>query len=285
VKIWLGVFVILFPATVFSWNALGHRLIAQIAYDQMSSHAKQTFDSYNHALDKVYKPQTWVNSAVWLDTLRHQDINWFATMHYIDIPFSDDGSALPFPQDVNALWAIERSRHLLLNKYATSFDKGIALRILIHVVGDIHQPLHAVTKISAELPKGDRGGNLVLLDDNPVAKNLHSYWDKGAGLLGTKNYNETQIEKRAAKIEKRWPCKQLDLDSTPAQWANESHILAIKRVYKLPVDEHYQINAQKISEKRIAIAGCRLGALLNKIDENTTALALKGRGSRRYSRS
>lgn len=281
-KTWLALFFILLPTCVFSWNALGHRIVAQIAYDQMSLHAKQTFDNYNQALNKVYKPQTWVDSAVWLDTLRYQDINWFAAMHYIDIPFSDDGSSLIPPQEINALWAIEKSRHLLLNKYATPFDKGIALRILIHVVADIHQPLHAVTKISTELPKGDKGGNLVPLEDNPLAKNLHTYWDKGAGLLGARQYKGIQIEKRALQIEQRWPCKILALDTTPAQWANESHTLAIQQVYKLPIDEHYQKNAQKIAEKRIALAGCRLGALLNKIDENTTAFALKKNSRRKW---
>ncbi len=276
-KIWLGILFILLPTSVFSWNALGHRLVAQIAYDQLTPSAKQIFNNYNQALDKVYRPQTWVDSAVWLDTLRFQDVNWFAAMHYIDIPFSDDDTLLLPPQEINALWAIEKSRHLLLNQYATTFDKGIALRILMHVVGDIHQPLHAVTRISAEHPKGDRGGNLVLLEDNTIAKNLHAYWDKSAGLFdGRKKYSSIQIENSAAKIEQRWPCKMLDLDTTPAQWADESHALAIQKVYKLPIDVRYQKSAQKIAEKRIALAGCRLGALLNNIDERTqNALALR----------
>ncbi len=287
VKIWLAVFFILLSTCVFSWNALGHRLVAQIAYDQMTPSAKQVFNNYNQALDKVYKPQTWVDSAVWLDTLRFQDVNWFATMHYIDIPFSDDETPLLPPGEINALWAIEKSRHLLLNQYATDFDKGVALRILMHVVGDIHQPLHAVTRISSEHPKGDRGGNLVLLEDNAIAKNLHSYWDKGAGLFGgRKKYSQVQIKNSAAKIEQRWPCKVLVLDTTPAQWADESHTLAIQKVYKLPIDERYQKSAQKIAEKRIALAGCRLGVLLNNIDDRTqNALASRKKGRVKASRA
>lgn len=263
---------ILLPNLVYGWNALGHRIVAEIAYDQMTSQARKTFNSYNHTLDKVYKPLSWVNSAVWLDTLRYQDVSWFAAMHYIDLPFSDDKTPLPSPQEANAVWAIDKSIALLRNKYATDFDKGIALRILLHVVGDLHQPLHATTKISTELPKGDRGGNLILLAANPIAKNLHAYWDKGGGILGGKKHNGmAYIKKRAAKIEQRWPCEVLVLDTTPIQWAQESHALAIHNAYALPMNEQYQKNAQKISEKQIATAGCRLGTLLNTIANDSVA--------------
>ncbi len=267
---WWGILLIVLPTSVLSWNALGHRLVAEIAYDQMTPHARQVFNSYNHALDKVYKPQSWVNSAVWLDTLRYQDVSWFSFMHYIDLPFSEDNSPLPTPQESNAVWAIDKSTHTLTNRYATNFDKGIALRVLIHVVGDLHQPLHAATKISTTLPTGDRGGNLVILPHNPVAKNLHAYWDKGAGLLGQKKrYSPLQIKRQAIQIEQRWACSSLLLDTKPIQWAQESHEIAINSAYRLPIDNHYQHIAQQISEKRIALAGCRLGRLLNKIAQNT----------------
>lgn len=264
---------ILQPFNSFAWNAIGHRLIAQIAYDHMTPHARGVFDRYNHAMDKVYKPQSFVNAAVWLDTLRFQEIKWFSTMHYIDIPFSTDGSPLPPLQEINALWAIAKSTNVLTNRYANDFDKGMSLRVLTHVVGDIHQPLHAATRVSSQLPKGDRGGNLVSINGTSIAKNLHSYWDKGAGLLVVKRkYKPSQIKKRALEIERRWPCTETDIASTPQQWVGESHSLAINHAYKfLPannvLDTQYQRSTQKISEQQIALAGCRLAALLNQMDE------------------
>lgn len=266
-KVCFGIGLLLLSGSVFSWNATGHRLVAQIAYDQLTSNSKQIFNNYNHALDKVYKSQSWINSAVWLDKLRYQDIQWFAPMHYVDLPFSQDGMPEIIPQEVNAIWAINKSVSLLLNNYATSFDKGVALRILLHVVGDIHQPLHAITRINAEFPKGDRGGNLVLMPGNPIANNLHSYWDKGGGFLVMKKQtkNKHAIKSLATQIERRWPCTSFDLTQTPTQWADESYRIAIKKVYSVPIDNQYQKSAQKISEKRIALAGCRLGALLNDI--------------------
>ena len=258
---------------VFGWNALGHRLVAQIAYDHMTDHAKQVFNQYNQAMDKIYKPQGFVDAAVWLDTLRYQDVSWFATMHYIDLPFSQDSSQLPTMQKINALWAIEKANTLLFNKYATDFDKGMALRVVLHVVGDLHQPLHAATRVSAQFPQGDRGGNLVPLGGNHVAKNLHAYWDRGAGMLTTKRrYNLTQLAKRAANIEQRRPCQKTGIDLNPVHWAEESHALAVNKAYKeLPEnsipDKHYQRLTQKIAEQQLALAGCRLGALLNQMDE------------------
>lgn len=265
----------------FAWNALGHRLIAQIAYDQMTPEARVMAERYNHAMDKVYKPQTLINAATWLDSLRYQDVGWFSTMHYVDFPFSTDGSPLPTLQEVNALWALAKAKILLRNKYATDYDKGVALRVILHIVGDLHQPLHAATRVNASFPKGDHGGNFVLLNHNHVAKNLHAYWDKGGGFLVTrKRPSQLQVEKRAAAIEKRWPCQTKNSDTSPAHWANESYHLAVTIVYKelpkenLP-DEKYQNLTKRISEQRIALAGCRLGILLNQI---ASSVSLKKNG-------
>jgi hypothetical protein len=258
-----------FSANVLSWNAIGHRVVALIAFDQMTPQAKKIFSEYNNAMNKVYKPQNWADAAVWLDTLRYQDIRWFVTMHYVDLPFSEDGSALPPPNEINAIGAIENAKQVLLNKYATNFDKGMALRVLMHVVGDLHQPLHAASRISQQLPNGDRGGNLVPLQDNALGKNLHTYWDKGGGFLIGKNYYQPALlEEKAKIIEKNWPCKSFHLTTSPASWAKESHLLAVKYAYHFPINAEYQLNTQKISEKQISLAGCRLGELLNTIENS-----------------
>lgn len=262
------IFFLWWPLSAFSWNAEGHRIIAQIAYSKLSPHAKHLFNKYNRSLDSVYKPQNIINAAVWLDTLRYQDIFWFSAMHYIDIPFSDDGTPLPPIQDINAILAIDNARRVLLNQYSTDFDKGIALRILLHVVGDIHQPLHAITKVSASHPKGDRGGNLMLLKSNKIAKNLHTYWDRGAGLLIVKkNYRPDSILHRVKIIAKEFPCNSQSHDLRPQQWAKESHALAINTAYTLPINQQYQARAKRITAQRLGLAGCRLAGLLMNIDK------------------
>ncbi|KTC65107.1 3'-nucleotidase/nuclease (plasmid) [Legionella adelaidensis] len=255
---------------IFSWNALGHRAIVQIAMHHLTPHAKHTFASFNQALDTDQKYQSLVNAATWLDDLRFHDSNWFNTIHYCDLAFAYDETPLPSVPYINAIWGINEAKHTLLSNRANAQDKGLALRILLHVVGDIHQPLHSATLVSKEHPKGDLGGNLFHLGENPVADNLHSYWDKGGGLL-SQHYSNHQFETFVAEIERKWPCAKLNQESKSAKlWGDESHRLAKEVAYQLGVGEipssQYQQTVKNISEERISLAGCRLASVLNGID-------------------
>lgn len=263
-------FICLFYTSIaFSWNGVGHRLIAQIAYDNLTRHAKTTFNRCSRNADQNYASKNFVNSAVWLDSIRAKT-HAYDALHYIDIPFSTDGSPLPAIAPLNAVEAVEKSKKVLLNPNAKAATKGTALRILLHVVGDVHQPLHAVTRVSKEYPEGDKGGNLVVLHKNRIAKNLHSWWDKGGGLfVGKRRYGEAWIKQKAAAIEEYWPCS-MALDLNAMHWAQESNALAIQQVYALSygntLDRFYQQRAQQIVQQRIALAGCRLAGVMNEID-------------------
>jgi len=258
----------------YCWNALGHRLVAQIAYHHLTDHAKQVYEHYNHALDKVYRKQSLVNAAPWLDSLRYQKKLWLQERHYVDLPFSIDGTTLRPPNKINAISAIEEAK-TVLHTSNNNFDKGFSLRILFHVVGDIHQPMHAASQYSMAYPKGDKGGNLVRLGKNTIASNLHAYWDKGGGyLIGKQSYSLNQLDKTANYIEKLRPCKLEKMNLNPKIWAEESHQIAIHQAHQLKTgqtpDKNYQSMVQRITEERIALAGCRLAALLNQIDMDSS---------------
>lgn len=258
----------LLTAPVFAWNAVGHKLIAQIAYNHLSPETRNKANHLNHALDIVYPVQSFVNASVWLDTIRYQDIKWYDRIHYVNWPFSRDNTPLPPIESVNAIWAMENALATLKSKYAQPFDKGLALRVLIHVTGDIHQPLHATTMASAEHPKGDAGGNLYLIQGGKSGKNLHAYWDNGGGFLVLQDKSRRALRKKAAEITQHWPCNTINTELTPKQWLEESHLTGVNRAYKpargaIP-DAAYEAEVQMISEQRIAQAGCRLAALLNK---------------------
>jgi hypothetical protein len=122
------------------------------------------------------------------------------------------------------------------------------------------------------MPKGDRGGNLLVLDKNSIAKNLHAYWDKGGGFLVTKHqYTDDELKNIATMIEKNWPCAaNPSLD--PAEWAKEAHQLAVDNAYhqlarRQKPSPRYQRLVNTISEQQIARAGCRLALLLNTMNE------------------
>lgn len=253
------------PTSVCAWNAVGHQLVAQIAYDKMTPHAQKIYMSLFHQ----GKERSFLNAATWLDKIRSKQDPYYNDMHYIDIPFSTDGTLLPFVASHNAVSAINNSVQTLKSPTASQSSKKESIKILLHVVGDIHQPLHAATRVSAKYPEGDRGGNDALLTHNKLAHNLHAYWDKGAGVLLYKKHRYRSIKNMARRLEQQYPCRNSDLN--PMSWANESHDLAMSVAYAYTsareLDKSYQLVAQTIVKQRIALAGCRLAELMNHIAE------------------
>jgi hypothetical protein len=262
-------------ASVFSWNAEGHRLVAQIAVNHLTPHAKVRFKAYNRMLSKTRK-QSLVEASTWLDKIKYKNSSFSSQIHYIDIPFSIDQTSLPQVGPINAVSAFHAARKTLENSRLSVRKRAIALRVILHLAGDLHQPLHASTRISRNYPEGDRGGNLTLLPDNPVAHSLHAFWDKGAGLLMMSTTHAGAIKQQAARIEARWPCHVESMDQVPAHWAEESHTIAVQDAYRFDeatatLDAFYQRHALSIAEERIASAGCRLAAVLNEIDRTLSS--------------
>lgn len=252
----------------YAWNAAGHKVVAQIAYDNLSPKAKDMCYKYLRSRTHNTPNSSFVSASTWMDEIRFREVYWYDVMHYIDIPFSSDGTHVPPIEKTNAIKTIKQATAVLSSKKTKVADKRLALRMLIHITGDIHQPLHATTRVSAQHPKGDLGGNLFLLGKNPVGSNLHQYWDNGAGFfLG--QYNETRVKNTAEQLEHKLPCSTINAQTRPAQWAKMSHKLALKNVYQMnpneTPDKKYQENAQLLVQKQAVYAGCRLAALLNKI--------------------
>lgn len=242
----------------YAWNALGHQLVAQIAYDHLTPKAQKKADEYTQG--------HFILAATWLDSLRKMGNHEFDKLHYIDLPFSKDHSKLPDLQKTHALWGINQAIALLSSTKSNATEKSLSLRMLLHLVGDLHQPLHAATQISKSLPKGDLGGNLFPLGKNPLAHTLHAYWDKGAWSLINR---KSSIKTLALEWEKEWPCSLVPGETNPELWAQESHQLALTQVYSIHPhqvpNKKYQLMAQEISKKQIVFAGCRLANLLNDI--------------------
>lgn len=261
-------FLVLSSFTSFAWNAMGHQLVAQIAYDNLTPAAKKMCNKYNHTYDADSSGSNFVVAATWLDAIRANDIHWFDSLHYIDIPFSFDETPLPPVQEINALWGIKQAITVLSSEKSSLADKGLSLRILTHLVGDVHQPLHTVTKVSKQLPRGDLGGNLFKLAHNPIGDNLHKYWDNGAGILNGQS-TQFQVKNKARQLEQKWACSEANKEKNPRKWINASHKLALNKVYKVVQNKipgkRYQMEAQNITQKQILFAGCRLATVLNGI--------------------
>lgn len=262
VKLFVQLLLCLVSTSTWCWNATGHRLVAEVAFLHLTPGAKE----------KLYKNlgnQRITDAAVWLDTLRYRDITWYDHLHYADIPFTRDGTPLPPQNPVNAVWALEHAVKVLQSPKSNRADKRFALNVLLHVTGDIHQPMHAVTQISARNPRGDRGGNLFPLRPNPIARNLHAWWDNGGGLLNIRGRNAgMRRESLLHAINTQYVCHPENEVFKPRAWRDESHALATRVAYRLHEgvlpDAAYKRQTQQITRSQIARAGCRLAAVLNR---------------------
>ena len=138
---------------------------------------------------------------------------------------------------------------------------------LLHLVGDVHGPLHCATRASQAKPHGDFGGNLVLVQG--PAGELHSFWDDAVGMGGTANFQT------AVKVGQTLPAPDPSLlaDDQESDWAAESFALAKSSVYVAPVGAGlgpydlsgtYTTNSMQIAEARISLAGARLANLLKE---------------------
>ncbi len=265
--------VIFFPVNVYAWNAVGHMLVASIAYERLKPEVRVKVDKMTADLGKEYPYITQFEQvAPWPDMLRSQKIDTYTHWHYVDAAFSTDSTPLKNLSDTdNVVWALKQILPVIANNNANPYEKSRFLAFLVHMEGDIHQPLHTVSRISAAHPDGDQGGNLYLLQTKGSRSNLHSLWDGGAGLLDVEASREN-IEALKQSITKHYPESSFGnaiYDLKPENWASEGYKLATTVVYSTPENQmpttNYIETSKQTTEQRIALAGYRLAALLNQL--------------------
>ena len=273
------------PSLALGWGAGGHMMVASIAFKRLNPRAKaQAMALLARPINPAAvskKSKDFVNASHWPDDLRpFAEFDSFKPLHFIDKPFSIDGTALPagVPEPDNVVKALEDNVNIL----KTSTDKDAqaqALRFIIHFVGDIHQPLHCATRVSSANPEGDQGGNLVTIKVGSKKVKLHSYWDGGIGSFPKTGPNFappplSQIPAAAAKAmagnPDTDPKLKLDDPFNYNAWADESFALAQSTAYKgmkngVMPSASYKNKALKVARQRVAWGGYRLAALLNAI--------------------
>lgn len=267
----------LFSSPLFAWNSVGHRVIAQIAYDQLTPIAKEKVDALTAVLfHSKYPEARFLKAATWPDSIRKQ-MPQYTSWHYIDLPFVKDNAHSFSPHTENVVTEIANAETIVANSANTDARRAQYLSFLIHFVGDIHQPLHCVTLYSAQFPKGDKGGNRYLIH-TAIASNLHAYWDEGLGLFysvpGNYQFRYNQVENIATQWMAQYPAADFGAqlqDLSAATWAQESYKIATTFVYQAQLNatpsQSYVQQGQIIVRKQVVLAGDRLAAVLNKLFE------------------
>jgi hypothetical protein len=299
------------PAPAHAWGCKGHQVVALIAEKYLNPRALAMvkkiladgpIDPNLSRYCKEGGADPMADASTWPDDIRSQRPET-SPWHYIDIPLGTvhrEVEKFCDPKEGCVTSAIRDNLAILRSPDADARKKADALRFLIHFVGDLHQPLHAVSN-------NDQGGNCVpvaFFDALPqlrnpqtesCAPNLHGVWDTNIFERATSGKSVDQVvsdlDQSFRKKIVRWQTGTPDVDA----WAWESYQLAVKRVYgKLPVripveaprpitscaddnhisarmlklneriEEPYQNMAAPIVRQRIAQAGARLALLLNQ---------------------
>jgi hypothetical protein len=282
-----------------AWDDEGHMMVAAIAWADLSA-ASRVRVSQLLKLNPDYA--TWiqdvppaeqdqiafVTAATWPDKIKSepdytfdgnrpstanaaQNIGYSDHLqhrywHFIDIPLSTDNTPLVRPMAPNAETQIQLFEMAIGSNSLSDDIKSYDLAWLEHLVGDVHQPLHATSRFSQELPNGDQGGNLVALCAKPCRDELHAFWDN---VLGTSKSPEVAIA--AAALLPAAPSTEAGIADEKV-WVNESFAAARRFAYAPPVgpgagpytlDASYTQAAKAEAAKRVALAGARLANLIN----------------------
>jgi hypothetical protein len=199
------------------------------------------------------------------DNIGYTDKKMHKYWHFCDRRFSTDGTALP-PQAVpNAQTEIDTFRAALSSPDVSDPLKSYDLTWIIHLVGDVHQPLHCAARVSIDDPGGDKGGNDVKVVSLGGPTSLHGFFD---GCLGA----DEDLLKAVAFAGSLPEPKRRDAGiSTTATWIAEGLKLARRQAYRTPVKAGlgpfkltagYERAAKTLCRQRAALAAARLANLL-----------------------
>jgi S1/P1 nuclease len=312
----LLVFLLLPAARALAWLDTGHRIVALIVWDNLTptTRAKvveilKQHPRYRQDLllnlpaetdEAAATEYAFSMAATWPDMLRSpgHPMHWLFNhpeWHWINLPYSVDGQAIPptpapaAPGPHDVVEALTKNVQDLKSADVSEPDTAIALCWVLHLGGDIHQPLHACSLYSPQFPNGDQGGHLEFVMRDPPdpksVKNLHLIWDELPGdykAMDAIRCMTTGLESNA-KFNREQLTESLAIKDFAA-WAQESHDLAIRYAYldgklkcastqpsedlqtPMPgLPKGYIDQSEQVALRRVVLAGYRTADLLNSI--------------------
>lgn len=251
------------PRIAAAWSEDGHRIVAAIAEERLSPAARRLV---REAIgDRSIADR---DIAMWADDVRDKRNGpW----HYVNIPLAADryDARRDCPKEGCAVSAVERFSARLRDA-DDALELADSLRWLVHLVGDLHQPLHA--------GEGrDRGGNdtWLAIGKRRQPESLHRFWDVDVVAPLVSGHDPVRTARELSRAIPAATAAAWRADLAPAEWADESHLVA-RAIYSelraLPVEgDRIQLPAAYAASQRartaeaLSKAGVRLAALLDRI--------------------
>ena len=276
------VLLLLSPGLAYAWGNEGHQIIATIAMDQLTPTVRAKVDAMLATDTSNLTAHDIASEATWADAYRNAGHRETAAWHFVDneidrapdlmnacfgFPAPDQPPSSGPSQDC-VVDKIEEFRTELLADDTAPGERLLALKYLLHFVGDIHQPLHASDN-------HDRGGNCVHVSlGGSRTTNLHAFWDTGViQLMGP------DAQAITARLEAQIsPARRQAWTSGDAKaWALDSYQVATSVAYMLgtspgcasdvapiTLPDGYQTKAEAAAQVQLEKAGVRLAWLLNQ---------------------
>lgn len=284
---------VLLPHNGFAWSRTGHMMIAAMAYRDLPVDLQQKYtlllkshpeyeawqSAYGElSVDIALGEFLFMEASIWPDQIRRSG-NGFdhPTWHYTNFPLIPDDFPLKetLTPENDVLYGIAHSRSILADEAVANGVRAAHLSWILHLVGDMHQPLHTVAWVNSTYPEGDRGGNdiFVRAATDRKAINLHAFWD---GLLGT-SHDVRRARNEATRLRQTIEGPQIERNAKVRDWALEVRSLAVQAVYLngaltgatmeeadlAPVlPPGYTENAKAIAEQQAVTAAKRMAFVL-----------------------
>ncbi len=260
-----------------AWGPTGHRVTAQIAQDNISGRTRaEIVEILGH--EELPEASTWPDEERSNPALFWQETA--GPFHYVTLPTGQEVGSIIHPAEGDALTALEGFTAVLRDDAASADDRALALRFVVHIVSDLHMPLHSGRGT-------DRGGNDFIVDWFGKETNLHWVWDEGMILRQQLSYSEY-----ADRLERHMTAEEVLAwwEPAPGNWVAESVALR-ERIYpqtgpsagpyggpdaepvpglgteEFPVALQYRYHWTWIqsAEERLAQSGIRLAAYLDMV--------------------
>jgi hypothetical protein len=255
-KLAIGIAIIYAPLQSMAWGAEGHRICGQIADSYLSPQARK-------AIKEILGNESIAMASTWADFIKSDpDYSYLYNWHFIDFDkaytYAEMQDFLAHDTNVDAYTKINFMISELKKKDLPKEKKLLYLRVLIHVIEDVHQPMHTAHT-------DDKGGNDFKVNWFSTPTNLHSVWDSQLIEFQQLSYTEYTNAINHTTVAQRNEWQKAPI----AQWLFESNQIAEKLYTEIKPGEtlNYKYNFNHIDtlNQQLLKAGVRLAGVLNQL--------------------